>query len=337
MDHESFLKDEYGWDDVFDDENFYNDDEFNKFLNRTKKNLESLSLNRNESASSEDNSANEKFKFSKVLEGIKNKLPENSEERNGSALSADSNADTEFMKFLGGVKSELSKLPEESRAKSASSLLKKNSAACEIQQSQSTTSEVQDTSNNHCIDEKRASSLHMLQKIENKLRNNFVEKRVVGAKKLYKVFNENIFDSKLPEDMELEWSVDLRTTAGKTQGIKKGGCFIRCKIILASKVLTSFERLRDTLLHEMCHAAVFLISQVPGENHGPLWKAWAVRCSLVFPYIEMPQRCHSYDLSYPYYYQCKNCEWKCGRHRKSTKLSEACCPKCRSSLSLVKS
>ena len=33
------------------------------------------------------------------------------------------------------------------------------------------------------------------------------------------------------------------------------------------------ERLRDTLLHEMCHAAVWIIDKIKG-GHGPAFKSW---------------------------------------------------------------
>ena len=33
------------------------------------------------------------------------------------------------------------------------------------------------------------------------------------------------------------------------------------------------ERVRDTLIHELCHAAVWLIHGVNG-GHGPHWKFW---------------------------------------------------------------
>jgi hypothetical protein len=33
------------------------------------------------------------------------------------------------------------------------------------------------------------------------------------------------------------------------------------------------ERTRDTLIHELCHAAVWLINGTNG-GHGPYWKYW---------------------------------------------------------------
>lgn len=43
-------------------------------------------------------------------------------------------------------------------------------------------------------------------------------------------------------------------------------------IELSDKVLTGPDRLRCTLIHEMCHAATWIYN---GENgHGKTWKAW---------------------------------------------------------------
>ena len=84
---------------------------------------------------------------------------------------------------------------------------------------------------------------------------NFKKTKVELAQLLYKMFNEAAFDNCLPSDMPLRWSNTLTKTAGR--------CFLKfkpgklsekerhCEIELASKVLTSADRIRDTLIHEM--------------------------------------------------------------------------------------
>ena len=56
-------------------------------------------------------------------------------------------------------------------------------------------------------------------------------------------------------------------------------CVCVCVLILTVKGLVSYlpttERTRETLLHEMCHAAVWLIDR-KRDGHGPFWKAWWV-------------------------------------------------------------
>ncbi len=36
------------------------------------------------------------------------------------------------------------------------------------------------------------------------------------------------------------------------------------------------ERIRNTLSHEMCHLACWIIDEAPTENHGALFKHWWV-------------------------------------------------------------
>ena len=42
------------------------------------------------------------------------------------------------------------------------------------------------------------------------------------------------------------------------------------------------DRLRDTLLHEMCHAAAWIKSGVR-DGHGPFWKGWSQKAMKAFP------------------------------------------------------
>ena len=41
------------------------------------------------------------------------------------------------------------------------------------------------------------------------------------------------------------------------------------------KVCDTADRLRDTLIHEMCHAAVWILNGVK-NGHGQIWNAWYV-------------------------------------------------------------
>ena len=40
--------------------------------------------------------------------------------------------------------------------------------------------------------------------------------------------------------------------------------------------LAATERIRDTIIHEMCHAANWIIDGTKRAGHGKLWKAWSV-------------------------------------------------------------
>ena len=73
-------------------------------------------------------------------------------------------------------------------------------------------------------------------------------------------------------------------------------------IELSSKVLDSPDRLRDTLIHEMCHAASWIISGYR-DGHGPLWRTWAEKAMRRFPELPVIDRCHSYQINTKYTYR----------------------------------
>jgi hypothetical protein len=94
-----------------------------------------------------------------------------------------------------------------------------------------------------------------------------------------------LFFLQLPEDMEVTWNARMVKTAGyciyKIQrfpptldGVSKPPRRF-ARIELSVKVLDSADRLRDTLVHEMCHAMSWIVSECNG-GHGPVWKRWYV-------------------------------------------------------------
>jgi hypothetical protein len=74
---------------------------------------------------------------------------------------------------------------------------------------------------------------------------------------------------------------------------------------LTRDALRVVDKVRDTLLHEMCHAAEFLINGTTGD-HSPAFYAWAARAERAFPGIPKVTRCHNYEIDYEYKYQCTN-------------------------------
>ncbi|NWX03122.1 ACRC protein, partial [Caloenas nicobarica] len=76
------------------------------------------------------------------------------------------------------------------------------------------------------------------------------------AQKLYSLYNSTIFEQKLPEKMVIIWNKKMRKTAGYcVSGQTKGPEAKRyARIELSEKVCDSADRLRDTLVHELCHA-----------------------------------------------------------------------------------
>ncbi|NXG62698.1 ACRC protein, partial [Hemiprocne comata] len=76
------------------------------------------------------------------------------------------------------------------------------------------------------------------------------------AQKLYCLYNSTIFEQKLPEKMAIIWNKKMRKTAGYCVTGQTGGPEAKryARIELSEKVCDSADRLRDTLIHEACHA-----------------------------------------------------------------------------------
>jgi predicted SprT family Zn-dependent metalloprotease len=51
-------------------------------------------------------------------------------------------------------------------------------------------------------------------------------------------------------------------------------------MILIADFYPPKERIRNTLSHEMCHLASWVINQEPKEGHGKVWKSWCVEALL---------------------------------------------------------
>lgn len=79
------------------------------------------------------------------------------------------------------------------------------------------------------------------------------------------------------------------------------------KIVL--QIIDTAERLRDTLIHELCHAACWIFNGV-SEGHGPSWKRWANKAMEKFPELPIIKRCHSYEVQTKFTYKCKKCDYR---------------------------
>ncbi|PSK42580.1 HMG box-containing protein [Elsinoe australis] len=77
------------------------------------------------------------------------------------------------------------------------------------------------------------------------------------------------------------------------------------QIELATKVLTSPDRLHNTLAHEFCHLATYIISGVKDRPHGVEFKSWGAKCSAVFKDrgVKVTTK-HSYEIEWRYLWVC---------------------------------
>lgn len=173
----------------------------------------------------------------------------------------------------------------------------------------------------------------------------FKKQRDILTRTFYDFFNETVFENQLPKDMIVEWDKRLLKTAGVTKcssrlqskleyGMSSSKRTYIARICLSEKVLDTVLRLRDTLCHEMCHAAVWLIDN-QSDGHGPFWKSWARKAMKAHPGMPMVKRCHSYEITYKFSYQCTICRKIYGRHSKSVKVDKQACGVCRGKLVLL--
>ncbi|XP_035748053.1 acidic repeat-containing protein isoform X4 [Egretta garzetta] len=129
------------------------------------------------------------------------------------------------------------------------------------------------------------------------------------AQKLYCLYNSTIFEHKLPEKMVIIWNKKMRKTAGYClTGQTEGSEAKRyARIELSEKVCDSADRLRDTLVHEVCHAATWLINGVR-DGHGRFWRFYANKSAVIHPELPVVTRCHSYEINYKFIYECVLCK-----------------------------
>ncbi|KAJ7412580.1 UDP-N-acetylglucosamine--peptide N-acetylglucosaminyltransferase subunit isoform A [Willisornis vidua] len=154
------------------------------------------------------------------------------------------------------------------------------------------------------------------------------------AQKLYSLFNSTIFEQKLPETMAIVWNKKMRKTAGYCVTGQTGPEAKRyARIELSEKVCDSADRLRDTLIHEVCHAATWLINGVR-DGHGRFWRFYANKSAVIHPELPVVTRCHSYEINYKFIYECVQCKAKIGRHSKSLDTERFVCAFCAGQLCL---
>jgi predicted SprT family Zn-dependent metalloprotease len=165
------------------------------------------------------------------------------------------------------------------------------------------------------------------------------KRKHVYTKSLYSEFNDTVFQSKLPKDLQIDWSMRLNKTAGLTYtDFKLGGesnskRIRHARIELSTKVLTDLQRLKATLLHEMCHVAAWIIDGARKPPHGKEFKKWGKIAKIHYPDAAVTT-CHSYEIHYKYQWKCsqENCTWKFGRHSNSLSIEKHRCGRCSSKI-----
>jgi predicted SprT family Zn-dependent metalloprotease len=187
----------------------------------------------------------------------------------------------------------------------------------------------------------------------------FRRRREELSQQLLVTFDRTVFDAKLLvsargfEDpvVALSWSNKLRTTAGLTRLKSMGNPFltndqpdqnasrIRTALVeLSTKVIDNETRLRSTLLHELCHAAAWIIDGIAKPAHGPCFQRWAKHAMKAVPDVSVTTR-HNYEIDFKYTWVCVNypdtCQTMIQRHSRSVDPERHVCGLCKGRLQEV--
>ncbi|KAH3763625.1 hypothetical protein Pelo_4521, partial [Pelomyxa schiedti] len=173
---------------------------------------------------------------------------------------------------------------------------------------------------------------HTPEELERKKRSKFMRERIALSREIFKKANHLVFGNKLAGDMAIIWSPKLVRAAGYCCHSKTKKTFIK----LSPKILTTYEKLRDTLLHEMCHAAVSDIdNNLHAKPHGKEFKQWGRRVEQAYGGGVKITTTHRYSLNFKYMFKCTKCSNEIGRHSKSINTSKEICGVCGGTLELV--
>lgn len=121
--------------------------------------------------------------------------------------------------------------------------------------------------------------------VSKSMRLEFTRQRDALTQQYFDMFNETVFEHSLSE-AHILWSKILRTTAGYCKCRTKSQQNQRmAEIELSIKVVDSEDKLKNTLMHEMCHAAAWLVDGITKPPHGECFKKWA---SLAMKRVSVP-------------------------------------------------
>lgn len=149
--------------------------------------------------------------------------------------------------------------------------------------------------------------------------------------------------------VKIVWSKTLKKTAGRANwngdrtalpGTSQATRY--AAIELAERIIDDEDRLINTLAHEYCHLANFMISHIHNNPHGASFKHWGHKCKAALRdhpiyggRIEVTTK-HSYKIDFKYVWSCVDCSQTYGRHSKSINTARLRCAICRGVLQQIK-
>jgi predicted SprT family Zn-dependent metalloprotease len=149
-------------------------------------------------------------------------------------------------------------------------------------------------------------------------------------------FDKIVFKGAL-ESVTVTYVPRLTSTAGLTRlktRTYKGIQSRSASIELSAKLIDDEHRLRSTLMHELCHAAAFLVDGVTKPPHGSCFKKWAKVAMTLIPEITVSTT-HSYVTnSHKFAWACTNsdCRIIIKRYSNSVNVDRHVCGRCKSKL-----
>ncbi|XP_020738605.1 germ cell nuclear acidic protein isoform X2 [Odocoileus virginianus] len=177
---------------------------------------------------------------------------------------------------------------------------------------------------------------HGLENLKRYSGKNYKQNKDELIQKIYSLLNSSVFDQKMPEKIDIDWSKKMLRSAGlcTTGKLRYPKRQRYAKIRISLKVCDSADRLRDTLIHEVCHAASWLLDGIR-DSHGDMWRYYARKSNMVHPELPKVTRCHNYKINYKIYYECTQCKSRVGRYSRSLDTTRFMCAKCTGSLVLL--
>jgi predicted SprT family Zn-dependent metalloprotease len=130
----------------------------------------------------------------------------------------------------------------------------------------------------------------------------FLRKRKALAQQLFLEFDRVVFGGALsPEGIcTIHWSKRLTTTAGHCRLLPPRRT---AEVTLSCKLIDRENRLRRTLMHELCHAAAWVIDGINKPPHGEAFRRWADRAERLVPSMEVSTT-HNYAIQYKHSWRC---------------------------------
>ncbi|OJJ40342.1 hypothetical protein ASPWEDRAFT_99460 [Aspergillus wentii DTO 134E9] len=191
------------------------------------------------------------------------------------------------------------------------------------------------------------------------LKKSFDSRKASFAEDFLKVLDDAVSGGQVQKQakdtggVRITWSKTLQTTAGraswKRERIRTSGNGSDTKVSkehaiieLAERIIDNEDRLINTVAHEYCHLANYMISNVHNNPHGASFKQWGRKCMEAMKdhpvyggRIEVTTK-HNYQIDYKYLWCCVDCGQNYGRHSKSIDPKTARCGRCKGSLQQIK-